>query len=67
MEYLNLFLDTSSLSANISLSFKQFYEKKLQISVELLESKIILVWEEFLLLFLEANNDYKQSFKYQWQ
>lgn len=65
MEYLNLFLDTSSLSANISLSFKQFYEKKLQISVELLESKIILVWEEFLLLFLEANNDYKQSFKYQ--
>lgn len=39
--------------------------KKLQISVELLESKIILVWEEFLLLFPEANNDYKQSFKYQ--
>lgn len=40
-------------------------KKKLQISVELLGSKIILVWEEFLLLFLEADNDYKQSFKYQ--
>ena len=29
MEYLNIFLDASSLSAKINLSFKQFYEKKI--------------------------------------